>query len=129
MAAIMGKDGDFRLAANTVALDSWTLNPGVTTAEHTDYGDSWEAHSPTIKNWNGTATGSLDRTNAEQATLLDQLEDAALADASVRFYTDTTTPHYWSGTAIVESWSINSAVKDRVSITFNLKGNGALAYT
>jgi predicted secreted protein len=138
MAAIMGKDGFFSATTSTAGssvamtfIDSWSLNPGVNTAEVTAFGDTWEKHEPTIKNWSATVSGSLDRTDGEQAQMLDQLEDGTLTDAHARFYISSSTvgDKYWYGAAIVESWTIDSAVKDKAAFSLNLKGNGALTYT
>lgn len=136
MAAIMGKDGFVSATSSTsgstsamVYIDSWTLNPGVGTAEVTAFGDSWEAHKATIKNWNATASGTLETTGTGQSEMVTKIV-SNLNDVYPRFYVDNTTDFtYWGGAAILESWSINSAVKDRVGISMNFKGNGALSYT
>jgi len=138
MAAIMGRQGLFSATTSTAAssvamgfIDSWTLNPSVSLAEVTAFGDSWESYEPTIKGWTGTASGTLDRSVAQQAQLLDQLEDATFKNVYARFYISQSTSgdKRWSGQAIVESWSVDSKVKDKVSLTFNLRGDGALAYS
>ena len=129
MAVNKGKDGGFYLGSTLVTfMDTWTVNRGVGVEETTSFGDDWEAKCATVKNWNGTFGGTLDRADANQAALLDQLEDGAIADVTVRFSIDGTTS-YWEGSAIVESDSINSTSKGLVKYTGNLAGNGELAYT
>ena len=130
MAATMGKNGSFRIGSALVNfIDSWTVSPSVGTEETTAYGDSWESHLATIKAWAASASGTLDRSDTNQAALLDQLEDGAIADVAVRLLLSTGSIPYWGGNAIVENWSVDSAVKGKVGVSFSLKGNGALAYT
>ena len=129
MAATKGKDGGFYLGSTLVTfMDNWTLNRATTTAETTQFGNDWEEHCATVKNWNASVSGTLDRSDASQAALLDQLEDGTVADVNARFYTSSTSSTYWSGSAVVESDSIGSPVKDKVAISINLKGNGELTW-
>lgn len=128
MAATAGKDGYVTVAGSTVAyLDTWTLTPGIGTAEITAFGDSSKAYGSTLREWTFSCGGTLDRADTEQAALMDQFEDGALADIAVRFYNANAT--YWSGNARLTGQTINSAVGDKVSISWTGSGNGDLAYT
>ena len=128
MAAYVGKDGSFKIGANDVDfIDSWSLSPGIGTAEITAYGDSAKAFNSTLREWTGTVGGTLDRSDTDQADLLDQFEDGTLADIAARFYTANAS--YWSGNVRLTGQTVNSAVGDKVSVTWNMQGNGALAYT
>jgi hypothetical protein len=128
MAAYMGKDGYVTAAGSTVAyIDSWSLNASVGTAEITGYGNSAKAYTHTIRDASVSFTGTMDRSDAEQATLMDQFEDATLADVAIRLYVLPAT--YWSGNVRLTGMTVNSAVGDKVSITWNGSINGALAYT
>jgi len=128
MAATAGKDGYITVAGSTVAYtDSWTLNPSIGTAEITGYGDTAKAYGSTLREWTATWTGTLDRTDAEQAALMDQFEDGTLGDIAMRFYVLPAT--YWSGNMRMTGQTVNSQVGDKVSITWNAVGNGALAFT
>lgn len=128
MAAAIGKDGSVTIAGAAVALiDSWTINAEINTPEITAYGDSARAFGSALRGWNVTFSGTLDRSDTDQADLFDQFEDGTLADIALRM--QTTTNNYWSGNVRLTSHSINSQVGDKVSITFSGVGNGALAYT
>ena len=129
MATSKGKDGGFYVGSTIVTfMDSWTLNRGVQIEDVTSFGSDWDQAEATVKNWNASFSGTLDRTDAQQAALLDQLEDGAIADVAVRLATAGSTS-FWSGSAIYASDSINSTTKGLVKISGNLTGNGALAYT
>jgi hypothetical protein len=127
MSASKGKDGGFYLGSTLVTfMDTWSLNRGVTVEETTSFGDDWETRCATVKNWGATFGGSLDRSDAQQASLLDQLEDGVIADVVVRL--GVSSSEYWVGSAIVESDTINSGSKGVVKYTGNLSGNGELSW-
>ncbi len=127
MATEKGKDGGFYVGSTLVTfMDTWTLNRGIAVEEITAFGDDWETKVGTVKNWNATFGGSLDRSDAQQAALLDQLEDGAITDVVVRLGVSST--EYWVGSAVVESDSLNSGAKGLVKYTGNLAGNGELSW-
>ena len=129
MAAMAGKDGKVTVGADTVGyMDSWSINPGIGTAEITAYGDSAKAFGSTLREWTVTFSGTLDRADVRQAALMDQFEDGSIADVAIRCYTSTT-PNYWSGNVRLTSQTVNSQVGDKVSISWTAQGNGALSYT
>jgi len=126
MAAYMGKDGKVNIGAATVAFcDSWTLNTGVGTADITGYGASSRAFVQTIREWSGSFTCTMDRSDTDQADLMDQFEDGVLADIAFQLYPSTS---YWSGNGQMTGMTVNSAVDDKISVSFDFQGNGALAY-
>lgn len=128
MAVNKGKDGGFYVGSTLVTfMDSWTVTRGRQVEELTAFGEDWNSNIGTVANWTGTFSGTLDRADAQQAALLDQLEDGTVADVAVRFSIDDTTT-YWAGSAIVDSDSINSTAKGVVKYSGNLTGNGALVY-
>lgn len=128
MAAYVGKDGYVTVGGSTVAyLDQWSLNASVGTAEITAFGNTARAYDHTLREAAVTLTGTMDRSDAEQATLMDQFEDGTLADIAVRLYVLPAT--YWSGNVRLTGMNVNSAVADKVSVTWNGNVNGNLAYT
>jgi hypothetical protein len=130
MAALMGKDGSIRIGATAIgSIDSWTLNPQTNTAEITAYGDKDRQYAYTIKQWSGTASGTLNMADAQQLTLADQFDSAhTLASAALRLYTSTGIINYWSGNAYMQGLTVNSSVGDKVSVSFNFTGDGNLSY-
>jgi len=129
MSVSKGKDGGFYVGSTLVTfMESWTLNRGVQVEGVTPFGSDWDQNEATIKNWGATFAGTLDRSDAQQAALLSQLEDATIANVAARFSLDGTTA-YWEGSAIYVSDSINSTSKGLVKVSGNLTGNGAITYT
>ena len=125
MSVSKGKDGGFYVGSTLVTfMDTWTLNRGIAVEEVTSFGDDWEKKCATVKNWNATFGGSFDRSDAQQAALLDQLEDGVIADVVVRLGVDDS--NYWVGSAVIESDSIQGGAKGVVKYSGSLAGNGAL---
>ncbi len=128
MAVNKGKDGGFYVGSTLVTfIDTWNSTTAVSTDESTAFGDDWEKHVATVKNWNASFSGTLDRADANQAILLDQLEDGALASTVVRLGLDAS--NYWEGSAIVENMSIDSSVKGLVKLSGSLKGTAEKTWT
>ncbi len=128
MAGYMGKDGYVTVGGSTVAyLDTWSLNPSIGTADVTGFGNTSRVYEQTIRDASLSMGGTMDRSDAEQATLFDQFEDGTLADVAVRLYVLPAT--YWSGNVRLTGMTVNSAVADKVSVTWNGVVNGNLAYT
>lgn len=128
MAATVGKAGGFYLGSTLVTfISDWSLTRGKGTAETTAYGDDWEAHVGLIRNWTAEVSGTLDRTDASQAALLDQLEDGSEAVTVVRLSLDRST-EYWQGSAIVGGDGIVSNVKDKVNVNWTLQGTAELTW-
>lgn len=131
MSALMGKDGLIKIGAATIGnMDTWTLNPSVGTAEITAYGNTDRQYAYTIKDWAGTAGGTLDMADAQQLSMADQFDSAhTLASLALRFYTSTGVTTYWSGNAYLSDFSVRSQVADKVSVSFSFVGTGNLSYT
>jgi hypothetical protein len=128
MAAYVGKDGKVGIGAEDVAyIDTWSLTPSVDLAEVTGYGDSAKAYGSALRSATVTFSGTLDRSDTDQADLMDQFEDGTLADVALRLY--TLPASYWYGNFRLTGMTINSAVGDKVSVSWNGTLNGALAYT
>lgn len=128
MAATVGKDGKVNIGAATVAyMDTWALTPGIGTAEITGYGDSSKAFDSTLREWTVNFSGTLDRSDTDQADLMDQFEDGTLASIAIRCYTAAAS--YWSGNVKLTGQTVNSAVGDKVSISWTGQGTSDLSFT
>ena len=128
MAATAGKDGYITVAGSTVAYtDTWTVTPAISTPEITAFGNSSKAFGSALREWTATWSGTMDRSDAEQAALMDQFEDGVIADIAMRFYTAPAS--FWSGNMRMTGQSVNSQVGDKVSVSWNAQGNGNLSYT
>lgn len=126
MAAIVGKDGSFKIGTSTVGyIDSFVLNVTLENDDITAFGDKAHKRVHTLMDWSMDASGTLDTADTQQAALLDQFKTGGTpAPAEVRGYTGSST--YWVGSALLTSVSINSAVGSKVSVSYNFSGNGEL---
>ncbi len=128
MAATVGKDGYFAIAGSTVAFtDTWSVTPSIDTPEITQFGNSSKAYGSALRSWTITASGTLDRSDVEQAALMDQFENGTLGDIALRFYFAAAS--YWSGNVRLTGQVVNSQVGDKVSISWTGNGNGDLSAT
>lgn len=129
MAATVGKNGGFKIGSSSVTFfDNWTLRASTDLVETPGYGDTFKKRVRALKDWSVAVGGTLDRSDTQQAALLDQMEDATEADVLAVMET-LRGSSYWQGSAIVQDWEVASSVGDKVSVTFNLICNGALSYT
>jgi hypothetical protein len=129
MAATAGKDGYVLIGTTGVVayMDSWSINPSIDTPEITAYGDSAKAYGSALRGWTVNFSGTLDRSDTDQADLMDQFEDGTLAAISCRFYVAAAS--YWSGSVRLTGQTVNSQVADKVSISWTGNGTGALSFT
>ena len=128
MGAMIGKDGSVKIGTSDVGfIDSWSLTPTINTTDVTAYGDTTKVNVQTLKEWAAEVSGTLDKTDAQQAARLDQFEDGTLAAVDLRLYTGSAT--YWQGSAVLSGGGINSTVGDKVSVSFSFACAGDLSYT
>jgi predicted secreted protein len=129
MAAYIGKNGSVRNGTALIGyVDSFTLNPSVEIVDITSYGSTWKDKAQTIRDWKGSITMTLDRSDTEQAALLGQIESGGtLADVTLRLY--ITSQQRWQGNALLAGLTVNSKVSDKVGVSINFEGNGACAFS
>lgn len=131
MAAVVGKDGWVSLGTTATTdkptfFDSWTLNAGVGTADITAYGDNSRAFSHTIREWSVSVTGTFDRSDTHQDSLMDIFDTTSQSSLQIRMFTGST--EYWRGTILPTGLTINSAEDDKVSFSAELQGSSNLSY-
>lgn len=128
MAATIGKNGGVRIGSTQISfIDTWSLNSNAETVDVTSYGDEARVRKQTFRDWTAEVSGTLDRSDAQQAALLDQFEDGTLAAVNLRLYTGSSA--YYAGSAVLSSASIESAVADRVNVSFSFESAGGLSFT
>lgn len=111
-------------------IDNWTLNVSVGTADITAYADTARAYAQTIRDGNFSFGGTLDRSDTEQADILDQFEDGVLAPLTIRLYSGNAaaSTEFWAGQGLFTGMTVNSAVGDKVGVTFNGVFTGGVSY-
>ena len=128
---IAGKNGKVVIGGNTdatvVAIKSWSLELSIDTLETTALGDSWKKNIPGLKEWSASSEGDYSVTS--DTTGQKALQDAYLAGTSVtlKLYVDDT--NYYTGTAYINSLSIEDPVDDLVSISIEFTGNDSLSFS
>jgi hypothetical protein len=128
---IYGKDGTFRVGATVVGnIDSWSLDLSAGSVEVTSMSTeaiTFRNFGQTIREWSGTASGTLDLADAQQLALAQSASTAAAATAAMRLY--TLPASYWAGNAYMSKVTINSQVSNKVSVSFNFQGTSGITYT
>ena len=126
--AIAGKNGKVIIGTGTtkvVGIKNWSLELSLETLETTALGDDWKNYISGLKEWTASAEGDFEVTTDTTGQKL--LSDADLAGTTVevKLFVDAT--NYYTGTAYINSLSIEDPVDDVVTISIEFTGNGALS--
>ena len=126
--AIAGKNGKVIIGTGTtkvVGIKNWSLELSLETLETTSLGDDWKNYISGLKEWTASAEGDFEVITDTTGQKL--LSDAYLAGSTVevKLFVDAT--NYYTGTAYINSLSIEDPVDDVVTISIEFTGNGALS--
>jgi hypothetical protein len=127
VALYTGKDGNVKIATNTVAeMDKWTLQIQHKQDEAAAFGDSWDEPESARGSWSGSFSG---RAVDSDANGQDALRTAAINGTVValRLYIDSDS--YWSGNAYISLNHDVDAGAANQTISYNFTGKGAVSYT
>lgn len=127
MTAISGKDGKVTDGTNTLAeISEWSLDVEADVMEVTKFGDQWRVKIVGLKDWSGSFAGRWDMTDTNGQLAF---QNAILGGTTktLRLYVNAT--QYYSGTAIIEGLSVESAVDSTVDTDWSFQGSGALTFT
>lgn len=128
--AIAGKSGKLAIGTTNpttvVGIKNWSIDLSLDTLETTALGDDWKKYIAGLKEWTASADGdfNIHTDTAGQAALQDAYLNGTEVDAM--FYVDDT--HYYGGSAIISSLSIEDPVDDVVSVTIEFTGNGSISF-
>lgn len=127
--AIAGKNGKVIIGTGTskvVGIKSWSLELSLDTLEITALGDDWKNYIAGLKEWSASSEGDYEVTS--DTTGQDALQTAYLAGSTVtvKLYVDSS--NYYTGTAYINSLSIEDPVDDVVTISIEFTGTGALTF-
>ncbi len=125
---IAGKDGKFEFGAAAVAyLDNWDLTINSGTAEGGGLGQDWTEHVGTVKDFSGSASGSLDKSDPGQLAMITQMTsgDAVPTEATFTVSTDMS----FTGQVLLTSVQIGAERTGKVSFSCNFQGTGELTPT
>ena len=125
MAFYHGKDGVFKVGANTVAeCQEWSVEDEVDVAPAPAQGQEWERINTGEKRWSGSLTCWHDMTDTNGQLAIDDAGNSV----TLNLYPEGETSglRELTGTAIVTKVTHGSAQGDNVPITIEFRGNGAL---
>ncbi len=104
----------------------WTLSLKGATKDVTPFGASgnWAVNLATIKSWTAKVTAFVDTSDTAQTNLF-----ALLNTAVSMTFTIQSTPHAFTGTAILTGIDPSVDVQNAQTVDFSFTGSGALTYS
>ncbi len=122
MATTKGKDGRFKVGANTVAeTRSFRFTRSSANADDSNIEDEWDTAKGVTKSWSGSAEVWWDASDTNGQAALDEGDEP-----TVYLYPTGTTAGqtYFHGAVIVESVEITNTRDGIVEASIQFKGNG-----
>ena len=108
--------------------DGWNIDTTIDMADISRQGQAFKEGLPGQASWSGSFSGQFVMGNTEQAAIVGNLITASPGTklTDIEFNLDTTA-NKLSGNIYITSVGINASVGDKVSLTVNFQGDGALA--
>lgn len=128
MAVLAGKDGEVKLSSSKIGyIDNFSLSIEAGTAEVSAFGDQWKGFIGTAKGWSGSFSGTFDYgdTNGQKAIIDNLISGSASTSVTLSFKVSASLT--LTGTAWISNASVGASHGDKISISFNFQGTGALA--
>ncbi len=120
------KTGSEAAAATVAYVSNWSVEETRDIIEVTKLGSKAKEKKPSLYSWTASAEGTVDfgSTTNQKA-----FRDAMIAGTpiSVTFYLDETVK--FSGSAYIESMSVDISAEDKGNISISLNGDGELTLT
>ena len=125
MGRTAGKDGEIKLGTNKIGyIDNFSIAINVTTSETNGLGKEWKEHIETGRDWSGSLSGTLDYSDAGQKAAIDAVLTHQTVKLSGAFkVSDDLT---YNGSFTVTSLSITGSWGDKIAVSINFEGDGAL---
>lgn len=124
---LAGKDGEVKLSSNKIGyIDNFSLSVEAGIAEVSQLGDQWKEFIGTAKGWSGSLSGTFDYGDAQQKSIVDNLISNS-ASTSVTLAFKVSASLTLTGIAWISNASIGASHGDKITISFNFQGSGALA--
>jgi predicted secreted protein len=129
--AVAGKNGRVEIGdgSNTkqiIGIKNWSLELSLETLETTALGDDWKKYITGLKEWTASSEGDYNvpqDTDGQEA-----LQQAFLSGSIVTLKLYVDADNYYTGTAYINSLSIEDPVDDVVSISIEFTGAGELTF-
>lgn len=121
-----GHDGALKIGTDLMAyIDNYSLAMNTGTAEISQMGNEWKEFLATTKDWSGSASGTLDTSDTAQKKFLDGFIATGTASATIVF--KISADKNLTGSVFCSSLSITASHGDKISVSFNFQGTGALS--
>lgn len=126
MAVMAGKNGLIKLGDNNVGyIDNFSVNINLGSAEVSQIGEQWREYIPACSDWAGSISGTLDYADTAQKEVVDELLTPTDQLFTVELKVGPTLTV--TGNIIITSASITGSFADKVAVSFNFQGSGALS--
>lgn len=125
MGACSGHEGAIYSSTKQIGgLNTFSLNINNAVLDVTSFGNSWKEHIDGVKDFSGSASGYLDYSDVVQKEIVDKILSSSESTLTIDF--KVTKDLTLTGSVKISSLSTTVAVSDKVGISFNFVGNGAL---
>ena len=125
MGACSGHEGAIYSSTKQIGgLNTYSLNINNATLDVTSFGSGWKEYIDGVKDFSGSASGYLDYKDAMQKEIVDKILSSSESTLTIDF--KVTKDLTLTGSVKISSLSTTVAVSDKVGISFNFVGDGAL---
>lgn len=125
MAVMAGKDGLIKLGDNNVGyIDNFSINVNQGSAETSQIGKPWKEFINASRDWSGSLSGTLDYADLAQKEIVDNMLSNTDEIYTCEFKVSPTLT--LTGSVIITSASITGSHGDKIAVSFNFQGTGAL---
>ena len=126
MAACSGHEGAIYSNTKQIGgLNTFNLNINNATLDVTSFGNAWKEYIDGVKDFSGSASGYFDYLDAMQKEIVDNILSSAETTLTLDF--KVTKDLTLTGSVKISSLSTTVAVNDKVGVSFNFVGNGAIS--
>lgn len=125
MGACSGHEGAIYSSTKQIGgLNTFSLNINNATLDVTSFGSTWKEYIDGVKDFSGSASGYLDYKDAMQKEIVDKILSSSESTLTIDF--KVTKDLTLTGSVKISSISTTVTVSDKVGISFNFVGDGAL---
>lgn len=105
-------------------ITEWSLDKSLETVDTTSFGNNNRTRIPSIKEANGSFTGSFDDADTAQAAIITAFENGTFV--GLRLYVGTA-KYFNVGSAIITGYNPTMAVDGKADIEYTFEANGSSA--
>lgn len=124
--ALRGWEGEIKFNGNRIGLiDTWNISINHATVETSTLGDYWNQYLDTCADWSGSCSGSFSLDDDVQKEIIETILTGSHQVYECIFVLKAGIKAY-KGNVIVGSVSNTCARNDKITVSFNFQGTGAL---